>query len=69
VKRDHRRVRDLPHDASFLHKAIAGFAARELAREELDGDNARDEGIEGASDTAISAHSNHFQNFVTADLA
>jgi hypothetical protein len=69
MKRDHRGMGDLANDARLLHKAIAGFAAGEFGREKLDGDNARDQRVEGAGHSAVRADADDLQNFVAADLS
>src|ERR1700687_290789 len=68
VERDHSRVGDLADHTGFLHEAIASLAACKFGGEKLNSDNTRDQGIEGAGHSAVGAHANDFQNFVTADL-
>jgi hypothetical protein len=69
VKSDDGRMRDLPHYASLLQKTVASLAAGEFGGEKLDGNDARDQRVEGAGHAAIGADPDYFQDFVTADLA
>ncbi len=55
-------------DARFLDEALARGAACQFLGEQLDGDQAADHGVVGASYTSMSAAADNFQDFVASDL-
>src|SRR5262249_53241637 len=68
MQRQNARVGDLPNDSCFLKEAVASGAACDLGGEDLDGDNAADEGVMRAHDAAKGASANSVENFVASDL-